>query len=394
MSARELPGVPPAALTIPSAAGTLRARGLRLTEPRRIILEMVRATDAHPSASMVYRTVRRRLPRVSLATVYRNLRRLAAEGLPPRARRRRRPALRRQHRPSRSLHLPRLPPHLRRAGRRRRRGARPRGGRTGFEVWIIASSSTVAAPPVAGAAGRASASTTSLTRRRSPWQGRASRARKSHENLKEAFAGESQANRRYLYFARVADIEGFPGHRGPLQGHGRRRDRARVRPPRLPEAGRRPGDRRADRQHGEEPQGGGRGRDLRVHADVPGHRQDGARGGLRRDRRVVRDAGQGREVARRPLHQGAARRSRARSRPRRSERARGGRPATPGAAGPPRGRRSVDLATPHDAHRHARHQRSPDVLGASDDGSTASCAASSTSATAAGAACRSARRSR
>ena len=33
---------------------------------------------------------------------------------------------------------------------------------------------------------------------------------KSHENLKGAFAGESQANRRYLYFARVADIEGYP----------------------------------------------------------------------------------------------------------------------------------------------------------------------------------------
>jgi rubrerythrin len=33
---------------------------------------------------------------------------------------------------------------------------------------------------------------------------------KSFENLKEAFAGESQANRRYLYFARQADIEGFP----------------------------------------------------------------------------------------------------------------------------------------------------------------------------------------
>jgi len=32
---------------------------------------------------------------------------------------------------------------------------------------------------------------------------------KSHENLKNAFAGESQANRRYLYFARVADIEGY-----------------------------------------------------------------------------------------------------------------------------------------------------------------------------------------
>lgn len=33
---------------------------------------------------------------------------------------------------------------------------------------------------------------------------------KTHTNLKEAFAGESQANRRYLYFAKVADVEGHP----------------------------------------------------------------------------------------------------------------------------------------------------------------------------------------
>ena len=33
---------------------------------------------------------------------------------------------------------------------------------------------------------------------------------KTHTNLKEAFAGESQANRRYLYFAKVADVEGRP----------------------------------------------------------------------------------------------------------------------------------------------------------------------------------------
>ena len=32
----------------------------------------------------------------------------------------------------------------------------------------------------------------------------------THENLKAAFAGESQANRRYLYFAKVADVEGYP----------------------------------------------------------------------------------------------------------------------------------------------------------------------------------------
>jgi rubrerythrin len=31
---------------------------------------------------------------------------------------------------------------------------------------------------------------------------------KTHENLKAAFAGESQANRRYLYFAKRADVEG------------------------------------------------------------------------------------------------------------------------------------------------------------------------------------------
>jgi rubrerythrin len=33
---------------------------------------------------------------------------------------------------------------------------------------------------------------------------------KTEQNLKDAFSGESQANRRYLYFAQKADIE----HRG------------------------------------------------------------------------------------------------------------------------------------------------------------------------------------
>ena len=32
---------------------------------------------------------------------------------------------------------------------------------------------------------------------------------KTEENLKAAFAGESQANRRYLYFAQQADVEGY-----------------------------------------------------------------------------------------------------------------------------------------------------------------------------------------
>ena len=53
---------------------------------------------------------------------------------------------------------------------------------------------------------------------------------KTHENLKAAFANESEANRRYLYFARQADIEGFPeiaglfrdtaeGESGDADGH-------------------------------------------------------------------------------------------------------------------------------------------------------------------------------
>lgn len=33
---------------------------------------------------------------------------------------------------------------------------------------------------------------------------------KTQQNLKDAFSGESQANRRYLYFAKIADIEGYP----------------------------------------------------------------------------------------------------------------------------------------------------------------------------------------
>src|SRR6201999_3158272 len=53
---------------------------------------------------------------------------------------------------------------------------------------------------------------------------------KTHTNLKEAFAGESQANRRYLYFAKVADVEAHPdlaglfrdtveGETGHARGH-------------------------------------------------------------------------------------------------------------------------------------------------------------------------------
>jgi rubrerythrin len=40
--------------------------------------------------------------------------------------------------------------------------------------------------------------------------GKTLKGTKTHDNLKAAFAGESQANRRYLYFAKTADVEGYP----------------------------------------------------------------------------------------------------------------------------------------------------------------------------------------
>jgi Fur family ferric uptake transcriptional regulator len=53
----------------------------RASRQRDVVLEVVRSTMDHPTADWVYRQARRRLPRLSLATVYRNLKQLAAEGL-------------------------------------------------------------------------------------------------------------------------------------------------------------------------------------------------------------------------------------------------------------------------------------------------------------------------
>jgi len=55
--------------------------GLRMTRQRRAILEALAGTDAHPTADQVYAMVRRRLPRISLGTVYRNLDLLSQAGL-------------------------------------------------------------------------------------------------------------------------------------------------------------------------------------------------------------------------------------------------------------------------------------------------------------------------
>ena len=46
-----------------------------------MVLAAVRSTMDHPTADWVFKESRRRMPRISLATVYRNLKQLAAAGL-------------------------------------------------------------------------------------------------------------------------------------------------------------------------------------------------------------------------------------------------------------------------------------------------------------------------
>ncbi|MEN6406263.1 MAG: transcriptional repressor [Thermoguttaceae bacterium] len=53
----------------------------RNTRQRQVILEELRKLTSHPTAAVLHGIVRRRLPKISLGTVYRNLERLVQVGL-------------------------------------------------------------------------------------------------------------------------------------------------------------------------------------------------------------------------------------------------------------------------------------------------------------------------
>ena len=53
----------------------------RMTHQRQVMLEEVQKVNTHPTADEVYEMVRKRLPRISLGTVYRNLEILSTSGL-------------------------------------------------------------------------------------------------------------------------------------------------------------------------------------------------------------------------------------------------------------------------------------------------------------------------
>ena len=56
-------------------------RNFRMTKQRKVILEELKKVTSHPTADEVYEMVRKRLPRISLGTVYRNLEILSQLGL-------------------------------------------------------------------------------------------------------------------------------------------------------------------------------------------------------------------------------------------------------------------------------------------------------------------------
>ena len=60
---------------------TVEQAHMRLTTQRQIILEELGKVKSHPTANEVYDMVRRRLPRIGLGTVYRNLELMAENGI-------------------------------------------------------------------------------------------------------------------------------------------------------------------------------------------------------------------------------------------------------------------------------------------------------------------------
>ena len=69
----------------------LRDAGLRITKPRRIILEILHATEGHPDAAQIFERAVAMDSRISLATVYRTMKALEESRGDPAPRLRRRP---------------------------------------------------------------------------------------------------------------------------------------------------------------------------------------------------------------------------------------------------------------------------------------------------------------
>lgn len=66
--------------TLEYLINTLKQAGLRMTPQRMAICEFLTETNSHPTAAMIYETIRAKYPFLSLATVYNTLEALAELG--------------------------------------------------------------------------------------------------------------------------------------------------------------------------------------------------------------------------------------------------------------------------------------------------------------------------
>ncbi len=194
-----------------------RAHGRKITAQRQCIFRALDGDVTHPSAERVYEKVRTEMPNVSLKTVYQTLNDLADLGAISvldvgTGSTRFDPNVETTHH-----HLVcRSCGKVRDSGRRFARGSACPGGTrrastsTAPRSFSEGSATSVGQRrPCRLETGFAVTTRTQEKRKvRTPMP--ALKGSQTETNLKEAFAGESQANRRYLYFAQKADIEGYP----------------------------------------------------------------------------------------------------------------------------------------------------------------------------------------
>ncbi len=294
-----------------------RAQGRKVTAQRQCIFRVLQGDVTHPTAESVYAVARAEMETISLKTVYQTLNELAAMGeiaaldlgtgttrFDPNVERRASPSRVPLAAARCATCTPTSPTSAcRPAPTRASRWARPRSCSAGrcrdcrrplrrglVPRQTIDLDNTTSPKPTPTDEGEREHTVPAL------------KGSKTESNLKEAFAGESQANRRYLYFAQKADIEGYPdvaalfrsvaeGETGHAFGHF-----DFLREIGDPVTGV-PVGTTADNL-----KSGHRGRDLRVHRDVPGLRPTARDEGFEDSRRMARDAGPGREEPRRPLH--------------------------------------------------------------------------------------------
>ncbi len=83
MKATQLHNMPVKSLsqTLGEVRSALQAAGCRFTQQRAEVWNVLTQADGHPTAEQVYKSVRNRIPHISLATVYNALEALVSVGL-------------------------------------------------------------------------------------------------------------------------------------------------------------------------------------------------------------------------------------------------------------------------------------------------------------------------